>query len=84
MFLAGAGIRREQQCLHLWSAYAAYWSMGLLSPLDWTADWIGYDAAYNLTPQQTVNNALYNTAGLSWIRFPAGQAQAGIEQSLVA
>ncbi|MDB6065753.1 MAG: Alpha-L-rhamnosidase [Pedosphaera sp.] len=63
-----------------WSA-PAQWSMGLLSPADWTAQWIGYDAAYNLTPQQTTNNALFNTSGLSWLRFPAGQAQAGVNQS---
>ncbi len=65
-----------------WSS-PAQWSMGLLSPADWTAQWIGYDAAYTLTPQQATNNALFNTANLSWIRFPAAQAQAGIEQSLL-
>jgi alpha-L-rhamnosidase len=61
----------------------AQWSMGLLSPSDWVAQWIGYDAAYNLTPQQAADNALFNTSGLSFIRFPAGQAQAGLEQSLL-
>ena len=40
-----------------WSA-PAQWSMGLLNPTDWTAQWIGYDAAYTLTPQQAANNAL--------------------------
>ncbi len=57
--------------------------MGLLSPTDWTAQWIGYDAAYMLMPQQATNNALFNTSNLNWIRFPVAQAQAGIEQSLL-
>ena len=39
-----------------WSA-PAQWSMGLLAATDWTAQWIGYDAAYTLTPQQASNNA---------------------------
>ena len=63
-----------------WSA-SAQWSMGLLAQTDWTAQWIGYDAAYNLTPQQATNNALFNTSGLNWIRFPVAQAQAGVYQS---
>jgi len=63
-----------------WSA-PAQWSMGLLNPTDWTAQWIGYDAAYSPTPQQVTNNALFNTSGLGWIRFPAAQAQAGVNQS---
>ncbi len=65
-----------------WSA-PAQWSMGLLTRTNWTAQWIGYDAAYNLTPQQSANNALFNTSGLSWIRFPVGQSQAGVESSLL-
>ena len=43
-----------------WSA-PAQWSMGLLNPTNWTAQWIGYDAAYNLTLAQAANNALFNT-----------------------
>jgi len=65
-----------------WSA-PAQWSMGLLAATDWTAQWIGYDAAYALTPQQAANNALFNTSNLNWICFPNSQAQAGIEQSLL-
>src|SRR4051812_2621583 len=57
--------------------------MGLLSPADWTAQWIGYDAAYNLSPAQAAANALFNTANLNWIHFPAGQAQASLRQSLL-
>jgi alpha-L-rhamnosidase len=65
-----------------WSA-PAQWTMGLLNASDWTAEWIGYDAAYTLTPQQAAKNALFNTSNLSWICFPNAQAQAGIEQSLL-
>jgi len=61
-----------------WSV-TGQWSMGLLAPTDWTAQWIGYDAAYTLTAQQATNNALFNTAGLSWIQAP--QTQGGIYQS---
>ncbi|MDB6110130.1 MAG: Alfa-L-rhamnosidase [Pedosphaera sp.] len=69
-----------QDNVSAWSA-PAQWSMGLLSLADWTAQWIGYDAAYSPTPQQAADNALFNTAGLGWLRFPAGQAQAGVYQS---
>jgi alpha-L-rhamnosidase len=65
------------------SAYGApaQWSMGLLSDTNWTAQWIGYDAAYNLTPSQTQANALFNTQGLSWISFSGQTAQGGLYQS---
>ena len=63
-----------------WSAPAC-WSMGLLSPTNWTAQWIGYDAAYNLTPQQATNTALFNTSGLNWISYSGQTAQGGIYQS---
>ncbi|MGA2557569.1 MAG: hypothetical protein ABSG04_14980, partial [Verrucomicrobiota bacterium] len=65
-----------------WSV-PSQWSMGLLAPTDWTAQWIGYDTAYTLTPQQASNHALFNTSNLNWICFPNAQAQAGIEQSLL-
>jgi len=63
-----------------WSV-PAQWSMGLLAATDWTAHWIGYDAAYDSPAQQAADNALFNTSGLNWIRFPAAQAQAGVYQS---
>jgi len=65
-----------------WST-PAQWSRGLLAPTDWTAQWIGHDAAYSLTPQQASDNALFNTSGLSWLRFPVGQSQVGVYQSLL-
>lgn len=63
-----------------WSAPAT-WSMGLLSQTDWTAQWIGYDAAYNLTPQQAANNAQFNTSGLGWISCSGQTPQAGVYDS---
>jgi alpha-L-rhamnosidase len=63
-----------------WSAMAN-WSMGLLAPTNWTAEWIGYDAAYMLTLQQTADNALYNTAGLNWISYSGQSAQGNVSQS---
>jgi alpha-L-rhamnosidase len=65
-----------------WSA-PAQWSMGLLNSWDWTAQWIGYDAAHDLTPQQAANKSLFNTSNLNWICYPNSLAQAGIQQSLL-
>ena len=59
-----------------WSA-PAQWTMGLLAANDWTAQWVGYDAAYILTPQQATNNALFNTIGLSWISYSGQTAESG-------
>jgi alpha-L-rhamnosidase len=65
------------------SAYSppAQWSMGLLSQSDWSAQWIGYDAAYNLTPSQTQANALFNTKGVNWVSYSGQSPQGGLYQS---
>ena len=63
-----------------WSA-SAQWSLGLLSPADWLAQWIGYDAADNPTPPEAANNALFNTSGLNWISCPGQTSQGGVYQS---
>ncbi len=63
-----------------WSA-PAQWSMGLLSPTNWLAQWIGYDAAYTLTPAQAADKALLNTSGLNWIGYSGQTAQGGLHQS---
>jgi len=63
-----------------WST-PAYWTMGLLNQTNWTAQWIGYDAAYSLTAAQTADNALLNTANCNWISYSGQTAQGGIYQS---
>jgi len=63
-----------------WSA-PAYWSMGLLSTTNWLAQWIGYDEAYDLTPAQTANKALFNTSGLSWVSDSEQTSQGGVYES---
>jgi alpha-L-rhamnosidase len=63
-----------------WSA-SAQWSMGLLAATDWSAQWVGYDAAYSPTPQQATNNALFNTSGLNWISYSGQTAQNGVCES---
>ncbi len=63
-----------------WSV-PAQWSMGLLTQTDWLAQWIGYDAAYSLTPGQTADNALFNTSGLNWISYSGQTSQGGLFQS---
>ncbi|MGC3959760.1 MAG: family 78 glycoside hydrolase catalytic domain [Verrucomicrobiota bacterium] len=59
------------------------WSMGLLSTNDWVAQWIGYDAAYNLSAQEISANSLFNTSGLSWVSAQGQSAQSGIHQSIL-
>ncbi len=65
--------------LSAWSP-SAQWTMGLVHQSNWSAQWIGYDAAYNLTPQQTAANALFNTSNVDWIGLASGQGQPGINQ----
>lgn len=59
----------------------AQWSMGLLAPSDWTAQWIGYDAAYTQTPQQAADAALFNASGVNFISAPGQTRQGGLTQS---
>ena len=63
-----------------WSA-PAQWSMGLLNPTDWLAQWIGFDAAYAPTSAQATNAGLFNTSGLSWISFSGQNTQGGVYSS---
>jgi alpha-L-rhamnosidase len=63
-----------------WSA-PAQWSMGMLTQTNWTAQWIGYDAAYTPTPQQTANSTLFNASGINWVSSPGQTAQNGLHQS---
>lgn len=52
----------------------AFWSMGLLAPEDWSARWIGYDAAYAPPPDVAADDRLFNIQGLPWVQMPGGQA----------
>jgi alpha-L-rhamnosidase len=52
-----------------------HWTMGLLEQADWEADWMGYDAAYSLSPEQVAENDLLHIRGLSWIQMPADQGR---------
>ncbi len=56
----------------------AHWSMGLLSRRDWKAEWIGYDAAYQPSPEQAKDDAVLNTRGLPWVHYPVGKAKPGV------
>lgn len=53
-----------------WSG-PSLWSMGLLSPEDWTAAWIGYDAA-PLTPT-IVEDPIQDMGNAQWIWYPEGK-----------
>lgn len=65
-----------------WSSDAV-WSMGLLTPGNWMAEWIGHDEAYILTPQEESENALFNTSGLQWVSVQGQSAQDGVHQSIL-
>ncbi|MBN2161838.1 MAG: family 78 glycoside hydrolase catalytic domain [Pontiellaceae bacterium] len=90
----GASLLRGEKCywrvrvydgegtVSAWSTNAL-WSMGLLSSNDWSAEWIGYDEAYNLTPQEEADNALFNTSGLQWVSASGQSSQGGVYQSVL-
>ena len=54
-----------------WSA-PARWTMGLLDRDEWQAEWIGYDAAYVLTPEERADNRLFSLGGLPWVEVERG------------
>ena len=51
----------------------ALWTMGLLKPEDWTAKWIGYDAAEKLSPEEAADAQLLNLRGLGWHQVKDGK-----------
>ncbi|HEY5911288.1 MAG TPA: family 78 glycoside hydrolase catalytic domain, partial [Verrucomicrobiae bacterium] len=72
----GKPLASEQECfwkVRVWDesgrgsgwSEPARWSMGLLSPLDWKARWIGFDEAEPKT----------KLTGTSWIWFPEGHPE---------
>ncbi len=52
-----------------WSE-SARWTMGLLSPTDWQAKWIGNDDAYQTTAEVEADNKSFSLKGLSWLQMP--------------
>lgn len=54
------------------------WTMGLLDREEWQAEWIGYDAAYNLTPEEQADNRLLNTHRAPWMGIPAGSGEVSV------
>ena len=52
-----------------WSATAA-WSMGLLAPEDWQAQWIGNDGAYQTRDAVAAEDNLLSLKGLKWVQMP--------------
>jgi len=55
-----------------WSA-PAFWTMGLLDSTAWRAKWIGYDAAYQATPEAAADDKLMNIQGLKWVQVNGGK-----------
>jgi alpha-L-rhamnosidase len=57
-----------------WSQPAS-WTMGLLSPADWKAQWIGNDAAYQSSAEVAAGNKLLSLKGLNWVQMPKNEGK---------
>ena len=55
-----------------WSG-PARWTMGLLEPEDWSAQWIGHDDADKLSAEKAADRERYNLKGLGWHRVKDGR-----------
>lgn len=82
---AGKPLRSQMQCfwtVRVWDkddkpsswSEAASWSMGLLDPEDWKAQWIGFDASRK--PEPAADKV--DLARASWIWYPEGDAAASV------
>jgi alpha-L-rhamnosidase len=60
-----------------WSV-PALWTMGLLERDDWMADWIGYDAAYELTDAERADDRVFNVNGTRWVSIPGRDARPSV------
>ena len=63
----GSGVQGSE-----WSR-PAFWTMGLLDSKAWQAKWIGYDAAYQATPEAAADDKLMNIQGLKWAQVNGGK-----------
>jgi len=84
-------LKPEREAVSGWSK-PAVWTMGLLSmerPSSqgsyagaglsaWQAKWIGYDAAYNPSPESVADDKLFNIHGLKWLRMPGNKGKASV------
>jgi len=54
------------------------WTMGLLKPDDWTAQWIGYDQALQITPEEAKDDRILNIGGLQWLQIPGSHGKPSV------
>jgi alpha-L-rhamnosidase len=59
-----------------WSQPAT-WSMGLLLPADWQAQWIGNDDAYQVSAEDAALNKQFALKGLKWVQMPKKTGKVG-------
>ncbi len=82
---AGKPLKSQTQCfwrVRVWDkddepsswSKVASWSMGLLRPVDWQAQWIGFDASR----QQESGDRQIDLSRASWIWYPEGDATAAV------
>jgi alpha-L-rhamnosidase len=64
-----------------WSQQAA-WTMGLLTPSDWQAQWIGNDDAYQVSAEATAENKLFALRGLKWVQMPKKEGKNSVDTYL--
>jgi alpha-L-rhamnosidase len=58
------------------------WTMGLLQPTDWHAQWIGNDDAYQTTAEVTADNKLLALKGLKWVQMPTNIGKISVDTYL--
>jgi len=84
---AGKALVSQTRCywkVRVWAPQAtawsepASWTMGLLQPEDWKAKWIGYDAAYQHSPEAAADDRLFNIHDLKWLRLPANKGKVSV------
>ncbi|MEI8343240.1 MAG: hypothetical protein WCH43_17095, partial [Verrucomicrobiota bacterium] len=64
-----------------WSAPAA-WSMGLLAPEDWQAQWIGNDDAYQAVVEAAADQKPFLLKGLKWVQMPKKEGKKSVDTYL--
>ena len=85
----GKPLRSRMQCywkVRVWDkdnrisnwSETALWTMGLLNPKDWRADWIGYDKPAPLSYGGGGESDLLSLDRCKWIWYPEGEPQKSV------
>jgi alpha-L-rhamnosidase len=58
------------------------WTMGLLQPTDWQAQWIGNDEAYQTRDAVAAEDKLLSLKGLKWVQMPKKEGKISVDTYL--